>query len=128
MPDKKRKGLKFRHAAVCLFFLLNGLLIASPFVHASPVVIIEYSMSGSPVQQHNPDPDETNVLINKTEQRQTSQVTFRCKKRNLLSGYQIGDHLGYPGIFTETDVFNPERTFNLVRPYYYTFLSIYHLF
>lgn len=110
------------------FLILNCFFVAGPALYASPPIIFENTSTGFPTQNQSTDQEELSRFSNEQEQRQADPITVRNKRSHLLLVTRAGGK-GQKDVFcwqsNKTPISKPSC---LIRPAYYSFLSLYHLF
>ena len=128
MPEKKHSGFTYQPIVVFIFIFLNCLLSAAPFVNASSFNKTVINTSCLPTQNHSTDQEENNQPNKVLNEQQEYNLTVR-NKQNVsvpVSGVKQSDHRF--AIDNHNCNVHFADTYLLIRPHYYTFLSLYHLF
>ena len=127
MPGKKHNGFTYQPIVLFILIFLNCVLSAAPFLHASPVNKTAINTSCLPPQNHSTNQEENNHPNKVLDEQQEYHVTVRNKQKLpiLISRVKSDQRFAtgkHPCNLQLAD------TYFLVRPHYYTFLSLYHLF
>ncbi len=125
----KHTGFNYKQIGVFIFLFLNCFLTTAPFLNASPVNNNQFNSSNHPGQNHTTtDSEESNRITKSLEERQDDTFSLRNKQKVVRFFNKAGR---YHSSFT-VDGKASDHVFNsssfLLRPAYYTFLSLYKLF
>lgn len=127
MNQGKYRSTKVLRTSVLFFLFLNLLLISSPFIHASSSVYAAKDLSSFPIQHHSTEQDETNRPNHLADEQQEYHISTR-NRQNTSSLYQRRKP-DLPPVNDQGINYNLfHYPYLLIRPYYYIFLSLYHLF
>lgn len=127
MTQDKYDPAKVPRAAVLLFLFLNLMLAFSPVIHASSLENTPINFSGFPAQQHSPEQDENNRPNHLLDEQQEYQTSSR-NRQNSTSFFRQKP-FAIPGGKKEEINNTPfDQPYLLIRPSYYSFLSLFHLF
>ncbi|MGN6194381.1 MAG: hypothetical protein ACTHOB_05550 [Ginsengibacter sp.] len=125
MARKRHNGFIYQRIVVFVFIFLNCLFTAAPFVQASAFNSHAINVSAFSLQNQN-DEEETSHLSNIADEQQDCHITFRNKISNAF--YSVKDYRSDAGIEKDSAILHFADTYLLIRPQYYSFLSIYYLF
>ena len=128
MQQKKHSRFTYQSIVVFIFIFLTCLLSAAPFLNASSVNKTAINASCLPYQDHNADQEENNHPKKVLDEQQEYHITVRNKQKLSIRVSEVkqSDHRfavdkGICSLYLAD-------TCLLIRPQYYTFLSLYHLF
>lgn len=124
MARKRHNRFTYQQIVVFIFIFLNCLFTAAPFIQASN--FHAKNVSGSSLQNQH-DPEECNHLNNLDDEQQECQISFRNNRKvsNTLNPQK--DYHSNSRIEKFHVLYPPDFSL-LIRPQYYSFLSIYYLF
>jgi hypothetical protein len=126
MARKRHNRLIYQPIVVFIFIFLNCLFTAAPFIQAANFNSHTKNVSGSSLQNQH-DPEECNYLNNLDDEQQECHVSFRNNRKvsNTLNAQKA---YGSNRRIEKFHVLYPADFSLLIRPQYYSFLSIYYLF
>ena len=128
MPEKKHSGFTYQQIVVFIFIFLNCLLSAAPFLNAASVNKTVINASCLPPLNNSTEQEENNQPNKVLDEQQEYHVTVRNKQKLSIpvGGVKQSDHRFAIG--KDTCNLHLADTYLLIRPQYYTYLSLYHLF
>lgn len=125
MLTNKHSRIGIRKFSVLTFFLLHCLFIASPLVQAFPK-IVSFS-TALPIPINDNDPEESS-LLNKANQKQYCQVAAPANRKLPSTAIYTNNCFRYANVSNKAYSTQLDLSMALMRPFYYSFLSNYHLF
>lgn len=125
MARKRHNGFIYQRTVVFIFIFLNCLFTIAPFVQASAFKSEVLNVSALSHQNQN-DQEESNHLNNIAGQQQEYHIGCRNKISNAF--YPAKDLHSADRMEKDSAILYFTDTRLLIRPQYYSFLSIYYLF
>jgi hypothetical protein len=125
MARKRHNGFIYQRIVVFVFIFLNCLFTIAPLIHASGSNSHVINICAFSLQNQN-DQEESGHLNNIADEQQECHMAFRNKISNAF--YSTRDYRSAARIGNDSAIPHFYDTYLLIRPQYYSFLSIYYLF
>lgn len=127
MARKRYNGFIYQRIVVFIFIFLNGLFTAAPFIQASGYNIHAINASTLSLQNQGCEQEESS-LNDIADKQQECHIVIRNRRNFSNEFYTVKDYHLSDGINKDSGDLNFTDSFLLIRPQYYSFLSIFYLF
>jgi hypothetical protein len=124
MARKAHNGIIHQRIVVFIFIFLNCLFTAAPLIQAAG---FNHSINPTALSLQNQNDSETSHLSQLDDEQQECHIAWRNKRilskaHHLLRDDRVANGNENPGML------HYANDYLLIRPRYYSFLSIYYLF